>query len=142
MGAVFDTALLESFRLGVPSIDEEHQAMAKTMEKVGKAIEAGDHPACAELLDELINISAAHFQSEEKFLAEIGYPGLDNHRAYHDEMLVKARSIKAICQSYGELDHLRNCYREMAGFLIDDIVKGDMAFKSFLETTDRIQKTD
>ncbi|MGB0669884.1 MAG: bacteriohemerythrin [Rhodospirillales bacterium] len=133
MGAYLDLTQLKGLRIGVKRIDDEHMAMAAVMEKINTAMVDQDHDHCVALLNELIQLAAAHFEDEEAFLAEVAYPGLAEHQVFHNEMLLKAKAVREVCEAYHDFDHIRACYQEMLTFLIDDILKGDVTFKSFLE---------
>lgn len=74
-----------------------------------------------------------HFSREEQYLSEVEYPGLEKHKIYHKELLVKADTTKRMCEGI-ETDHdLKECFDRMVNFLIDDILRGDIKFKSYLE---------
>lgn len=131
---------LETFELGIPSVDADHRHLLNIMKQIETAANAGKFETCKGLLDDLLTASEAHFAREEKLLEETGYPNAAIHKEYHARLLNRAQSVKEVCKEIGTRDTLKECCQEMFEFLIDDIVKGDVNFKSFLEEKGLIQR--
>lgn len=119
--------------IGVKFIDEDHQKLLKIMQDVKRSIEQDNYNECVVLLNALLKEAREHFSREESFLYEAGYPDLEEHKKYHKELLVQADIIKRICEGIETEHDLKECFDGMADFLIDDILRGDIKFKSFLE---------
>lgn len=119
--------------IGIDFIDEEHKALLKIMQEIRSEIEANNYEAAAKLLELLLVEANTHFLSEEKYLEETGYPGLEEHKKYHNELLSKTEITKQVCENITTAHDTKECFDEMADFLIDDILKGDVMFKSYLE---------
>lgn len=124
---------LESFEIGFKSIDDDHRKMLAIMKQVGDAGAAAEFERCAELLDELFVFSKAHFEREEALLDEIGYPAAALHKSYHAGLLVRADAVKEACKAIRSAHNFRECCEEMFGFLIDDVVAGDLKIKSYMQ---------
>jgi hemerythrin-like metal-binding protein len=124
--------LLETFITGHPVIDDEHRQIVDSINDVSAAIKAGKYDLCADLLDEFLNICVHHFQTEEQLLKDLGYPGLHDHAVFHKELVIKAKAVKILCMDMKAPDNIERCFNEMATLLIEDVVKGDMQFVSFL----------
>jgi len=124
---------LESFELGYKAIDEDHRKMLSLMKQIEAAMLAGNLDRGAALLDDLLHFSEMHFKREERLLREIHYPSADLHKNYHAELLLRAYAVKDACKAITSADVFRECCEEMIGFLIDDIVGGDLKIKSFLQ---------
>jgi len=124
--------LLETFLTGHPVIDAEHRNIVDSINDVSEAILAGEYDRCPKLLDNFLQICTDHFHSEEKLLADLGYPGLTDHSAFHKELILKAKSVKVLCMDRTRPDSIQRCFDEMATLLIEDVVKGDLQFVSFL----------
>lgn len=123
----------ESYELGVEEIDSEHKIMFGFVADVEKAIERGDLDECSALVDRFIESSQTHFENEEKLLAREEYPDIVNHCDYHKSLVQRARDLKAICEEEIKAGKIENCYLEMIDLLLDDIVKGDLQIKSYLQ---------
>ena len=119
--------------IGVDFIDDDHKKLLQIMIETKRAIEEGDNSKCVQLLTSLIKEAKDHFHREEEYLLKVNYPDLKNHIIYHNELLIKADSTKRICEGIKSEHDLNECFNNMADFLIDDILRGDMRFKSFLQ---------
>jgi len=63
---------LEAFEVGIKQIDDDHREILRIMQGIKAAGEKRDHEACAVLLDELLAVSQAHFEREEKSCMRLG----------------------------------------------------------------------
>lgn len=124
--------LLETFITGHPVIDAEHRQIATAINDVSDAVDAGAYDQCAILLDDFLQICENHFKSEEALLAEIGYPGLKDHVIFHQELILQAKAVKVLCLDMSNPESIKRCFDEMVSLLIEDVVKGDLQFVSFM----------
>lgn len=127
--------------IGVDFIDNDHKQLLNTMVAIKSAIEADDKNKCVTLLTSLLKEARDHFSREEKYLLEVKYPGLEEHKIYHKELLIKADTTKRICEGIETKHDLKECFDGMANFLIDDILRGDIIFKSYLQFEGHIKTT-
>lgn len=124
--------LLDTFITGHPVIDAEHRKIVAAINDVSEAVSSGEFNRCPPLLDDFLSICEAHFKTEEALLDELGYPNLRDHTVFHNELLLKAKSVRILCMDVAKPDHVQRCFEEMATLLIEDVVKGDLQFVSFL----------
>ncbi len=83
---------------GNASIDAQHREMFARIDRLLEA--AQDQRSAAEiadLLDFLGHYVVTHFSAEERTMAQAGYPGLDDHRAEHQEFI---RDYSALYQEF------------------------------------------
>ena len=121
---------LTAFKTGHPEIDGDHAKLAELID----AIHAEDgKETCRQLLASFIEAAKQHFTREEQILLDMGFPGLKRHCLYHDALLEQAVEVKRHCDEMSEPQHLQNCFEEMAHFFIDDVIRGDMEFVSFMQ---------
>jgi len=119
--------------IGVDFIDDDHKKILNIMQQVIVAINENNLNESASLLEILIKEAKEHFKREEEYLLETKYPQLENHKIYHNELIIKAEMTKAICEGIETEHDIKECFESMANFLIDDILRGDISFKSYLE---------
>lgn len=124
---------LDTFEVGLKQIDDDHRQMLAIMRQIKAAGELRDRERCVALLDELVAFSQAHFAREEAILRDIEFPSADVHEAYHADLLERADVVKEACKTIRSDRDFRDCCEEMFGFLIDDVIAGDMKIKSFLQ---------
>ena len=121
------------FELGIEEIDEEHRQIFDVVLQIEESIQRQDMARCSNLVSEFMDKIEQHFIHEESYLARIGYPDIEGHSQYHQKLLSKAQVLKKICDSEIELGRIERCYEETVNLLLDDVVRGDSEFKSFLE---------
>ena len=73
-----------SLAVGVAEIDAQHQELFRRAERLVTALRAGDRGEVEPLVRYLADYVVEHFSAEERYMREIGYPGLEGHRAAHD----------------------------------------------------------
>ena len=119
--------------IGVDFIDDDHKKILSIMQATKKAIEEDNQNECVALLTSLLKEAREHFSREEEFLTKTKYPALAEHKIYHKELLIKADTTKRVCEGIETEHDLKECFDGMSRFLIDDILRGDMKFKSHLD---------
>jgi len=124
---------LDTFELGVPEIDGDHRAMLDLMKAVQSAMAAGDRKTGEQLLDRLLAFAVGHFDREQALLERWGYPEAETHATYHWNLLSRAVAVRKACAEIENQTSFNECSEEMLSFLVNDVVRGDMKLKSFLE---------
>ena len=123
---------IEEYLVGLPAIDDDHRALVSTINRVGAEIEEASYELCVSLFDSFEESAVAHFRREEELLERLGYPEIERHRGYHDDLLRKVRQLKSLGYQKVSKDALFRRFVEMADFVVDDILRGDLEFKEFL----------
>lgn len=132
---------LEAFEIGIAEIDGDHRDLLALMRDIHAAFEAGDRRRGDALLTELVAAAADHFRHEEEFLGRIGYPGLDIHAEYHAELLDRAEAMRRSWSSRSGHAVTKTSLDGLFSFLVDDIINGDLRFKSYLEHRGLIKRS-
>ncbi len=122
----------KSHLLGQQDIDRDHLQMIAAINVISDAIEDGECELCKELFNTFIFVCGEHFRKEEAFLSEVGYPDLERHAGYHDELLEKAEAIRAKCADMSDKHEMARRFDELAVSLIDDVIKGDRELLPYL----------
>ena len=72
--------------VGVGLIDEQHKKLIEHLNDLSKAVEQQQGPReVSDTLSFLIDYTDFHFSMEERNMAAHGYPGLQLHKAKHEE---------------------------------------------------------
>lgn len=124
---------LDTFELKVPEIDGDHRAMLDLMKSVQSAAKVGDRPRVEDYLDRLLVFAGSHFAREEALLEGWNYPEIKKHATYHAKLLERAEAVRQNCAQIETPEAFEECCEEMLSFLVEDVVRGDMELKSFLE---------
>ena len=103
---------------GIDEIDFQHQYFLKLINRIESklatiALNHGHSP----LLKELVLYARFHFLSEENFMVEAAYPGLDEHLELHQQLIQELNNeLQMLEQDMTEPGHivkmLSNWFRE------------------------------
>lgn len=78
----------QSFSLGIPSVDAEHQEMIGLINAAHAGLrDRQDRAAIDAMLGEIHAGIAAHFALEERLMRSAGYAGYGEHKADHERLL-------------------------------------------------------
>jgi hemerythrin len=83
--------LAPHYRIGIDAMDAQHARWIQLIDKFRTVAtdhmrDQTGHAAARDALDKLLEYTRLHFASEEKLLAEHGYPDLDVHREEHRKL--------------------------------------------------------
>lgn len=85
----------QRFETGIEIIDRQHQALFGALNQLSDSFKAGTSgQQVEESLAFLMKYTSEHFQTEEHFMQEIGYPNLEVHGAEHARLLQKAHALQ------------------------------------------------
>lgn len=129
MDAVWNTR----YNTGILIIDEQHQELFATVDRLRKSVQGGAaREEVQALLSDLIHASEHHFTTEEAFMAKYGYPDLTQHVAEHASMLT---SLCELRDKFQENHHALALMVPtfMEGWLRHHISDGDFGFVTFLK---------
>ncbi len=77
----------EIYRIGIASIDEQHQRLFEIANRLYDAWQGRhDHAVRCAIFQELLDYTVYHFADEERHMAALGYPDLVRHRGYHEKL--------------------------------------------------------
>lgn len=105
--------------LGIDAVDRQHRRLFEIAARVYDNLAGGDgaHAAAARATAELLDYTATHFADEEALMVAAGYPGLEEHRREHADLLSKVHDME-MRAAFGE----RNLPAEMSRFLLTWLV--------------------
>ena len=83
----------DDFRIGIASVDHEHQTLIQLINDLHAQSQGGDREAVLDFLGEVNAKISAHFALEEKIMRERGYDEYADHKADHERLLDGIRDI-------------------------------------------------
>jgi hemerythrin len=84
----------DSFLTGVGEIDEQHHQLVALIDGFyGKMRTAAPQAGVVRLLKGMIDYTRSHFETEERWMREYSYPGLDAQIAQHAQFVAKVQDI-------------------------------------------------
>lgn len=133
-----------SYQLGIDDIDFQHYFFINLLNRLANCIEkSNDHHYKQSLISELNAFARFHFTSEENMMSSSGYPGLEEHREEHRN-LIDQLSAK-------EMLFLKNKSNEAVGDIISFLFQWflqhsnseDQLFADYLKQNDlTVQDSD
>jgi hemerythrin len=83
--------------VGIEIIDEQHQKLfeiaARAYDLLKNEFIEDKYDRIKDILEELKSYTIFHFETEEKYMEEIGYKKLFSHKVYHEEFIGKIKSV-------------------------------------------------
>ena len=127
-----------SLSIGNELIDEQHKTLIQRLNDLSKAVEMKQgETEIMKTLEFMIDYTNVHFSSEEEYMAEQKYPGLDYQQKEHEEF---RRSLKRIIADFEEEGPTRTLTTSintlLANWLVKHIKELDMEFGNFLKEKD------
>lgn len=98
------TGFTAEYLVNIPEIDEQHRTFFTLLDTMGKAVpdlykplddEGAD--AIIDVLDELRDYAMLHFRTEEGYMQEINYPGLDRQKREHNRFITDVIRMQGSC---------------------------------------------
>lgn len=84
-----------SYSVGVMKIDEQHQRLVETINKLCSALNKGqENYILDDILNELAQYALHHFETEEEYFREFNYSKAEEHIAQHHEFRKKLLSLQ------------------------------------------------
>jgi len=118
------------FELGLGTIDEQHHLQVELINALrvcmGQCI---GREELGQLLSSLEQHTEAHFREEEQLMAQMRYPGLDEHRANHEAFARRVRDTHRRHRE-GELIEF-STLRLIQGWLVEHLERADRDFGHF-----------
>ncbi len=73
-----------------------------------------------------------HYKREGAIIRKIGFPGAAAHSDHHDEMINRAKKLQISFTESSDIELLKEIFDGLKSIIIDEIVKDDLGFKSYL----------
>ncbi len=87
----------DDLELGLPQIDEQHRQIIDRYNELAAAYRRRETDGeLARRLGVLLEITAAHFTTEEALMEELGYDGLEEHREEHQDLLQRVGRFQSV----------------------------------------------
>ncbi len=122
----------DDYSVKVKLLDEQHQYLIKILNKLHEAMKKGNSKTVlSNTLDQLIQYSVEHFNSEEQLLDQYNYPQANTHKDEHKKFVNEVQKFKQgfdsgkMFVSIELMDFLKN-------WLIKHIQGTDKQYSSFL----------
>lgn len=124
------------YETGVAVIDEQHRNLVEIINRFEEALQKGKASRQAnQILNDLTGYTQEHFATEERLMAEAGYPHLKTHQSQHRQLLQKVERFQFEFNAAGR--RITAELHEFLGYwLINHIQRDDRAFGPCLAGAD------
>ncbi len=123
----------DNWIIGHDEIDAGHKRFFDLVDAMETALVAGEERSTVQAIAVALAIdTAAHFSAEERLLAAHGYPGAEEHRARHQEILRTVDAALIRCDDADEEEVWLAACKEVKTVLLNHLVHDDMAYRQFL----------
>ena len=121
------------FRLGIPVVDEEHSVLVDLLNDCYSLMAEGNKDEARQIFNEILSAYVEeHFLHEELFMAEIGYPLLEEHRQVHANFKASFLQLKPLIESYDD-KAFRNALNDTFTWIIGHIGRTDKKYAAYYQ---------
>jgi hemerythrin len=93
---------LDEYSVGVKTIDMQHQMLFAKIAQLAEAMQSGQSKqAVGAVLDFLAQYTRTHFDTEERWMAELGYPEREFHLREHGFFVATLNGLKSQFEQSG-----------------------------------------
>lgn len=118
----------DSYSLGDPTVDREHQELFKLANETLLAHNKPTRTQCALKLYQHVRL---HFEHEEKIMKDAGFPDLQVHIGWHDQLISQLNALsQSIAQDRWNQQDLQAFMAEWTG---QHIGQADVALATYLK---------
>lgn len=120
----------DEYKLGVDTIDEQHQKLFEIAEQVYQTLKNEFTPDkydnIIHILKELKEYTKTHFKDEEDYMKEIGYKKFFSQKIDHDDFINKLENIDLDAIDENQDEYLMNLLEFLNNWLVSHIVEKDL----------------
>lgn len=127
----------EKYKIGVPEIDRQHEELFARVSTFMQTLRS-DKPweekvaKVNETLEFMKDYVVTHFQDEEAYQAEIGYPYLEKHREVHNNMVAYVGAVSEEYEKEGFKEDLMQQFGgKLLAWLINHVVAEDQKIAEY-----------
>lgn len=124
------------FETGIERIDAQHQSLFEAVNQMAESFRTGAATAQAqESLAFVVRYAQDHFQTEEAYMREMGYPALATHQGHHAHLLAEIAALQARAEAGRPLTMAVTIF--LADWLQHHIDEVDMDYVNFVKDKNR-----
>ena len=83
----------KSYELGLRDIDKQHKRLLELVNKAYEAYKSNSEEKVRELLNDMVEFTRIHFNTEERYFEEFGYENSEPHIEQHNKLTLKALNL-------------------------------------------------
>jgi hemerythrin len=120
----------EAYSVGIPEIDQQHQKFFEASHRLyEKILDREAEEGVTAAIDFMRYYAASHFQAEEAFMRDHGYPGLAAHQALHTAFFNRLDALADDLAHFGPSQDLADRALDLTqDWLVDHITDEDVLY--------------
>ncbi len=121
----------KEFETGVPQMDKQHKNLFKLAKEFYTALKSSNRDKAREKLLAFTNALKAHLIDEERFMEEIKFPELEDHKKLHQNLREMIEEVK---EEFERNDHkaYQRSISLIMSWLFTHIKKSDKKYGEFI----------
>ncbi len=120
----------QSYSVGVSELDEQHKSLIRMINEMHYAMNQDKgQEAISSIVEQMFDYMEDHFTTEEGYMQQYGYLGLQAHQGEHEEFRAKAMDLKERVSS-GEFVLSFEVVQFLSDWLQNHIMVTDMKYTS------------
>ncbi len=130
----------EQYRLGMEKVDQQHRELFDRLSSFIQTVRDDDMeweekiPEVKETLEFMKEYVVVHFDSEEEFQQEIGYPGFEEHKEIHERFKQEVADFAEQFEEEGFEEELAQEFSgKLMAWLINHVTGDDQEISDYLE---------
>lgn len=121
----------DSFSVKVAEIDSQHKKLVQLINDINDAMKQGKgKEVIGNVLNELINYTAVHFKTEEKYFDQLNYTETATHKLEHSNLVKKVVEFRTEFQN-GRQSMTIDVLNFLVTWLKNHILIEDMKYSKF-----------
>jgi len=131
----------EQYRLGVEEVDRQHKELFERLSSFISTVRDDEMewekkiPEIKETMSFMQEYVVEHFDSEEEFQQEIGYPGYEEHQEIHERFKSEVAGFADRFEKEGYDQELAQEFSgKLMAWLINHVTGDDQKIKDYLES--------
>ncbi|MDF2568075.1 MAG: bacteriohemerythrin [Oscillospiraceae bacterium] len=132
----------DKYLIGVPLIDEQHQELFRRVTDFVEVLRSRDEweqkvDKVNETLEFMKVYVVTHFEDEEAYQREIGYPDLEKHKEIHNNMIQYVVNVAEAYEQEGFKEDLMQRFAgKLLAWLINHVAASDQKIADFANRKD------
>lgn len=119
----------EKFGIGIKQIDDDHKVLITLLDRA--SVHGLGEEDVDGIISELIDYTLYHFRREEAIMEACGYPNLEEHRAAHRKLAIKAERFAEEWRKARAPDAIQELLVFLRTWLVNHIMKEDAEIRAF-----------
>jgi hemerythrin len=128
----------DEYSIGIETIDDQHKGFFDAAHRLyDHILNCEGEKVVEQSVEFLRDYANRHFQAEEAFMAQHGYPRLAQHKQLHSEFLEVLDGLVDDLHVFGPSQHLADRALEISQeWLIDHIADEDAQYAAYVKEND------